>query len=188
MNNTSIDNIFDKVFDRLKKLTPALVAILIASAILLFAPTEFISKINLSNLGDEFNRICGFVFLISSCIVASIMIFSFVDFVRRKIFILKMKQELPKLTISEKIIITLMYHLPAHSISLCVQEGITGALLKKQIVTYASTVSDNVGVFTFQFILQPWVVRYLDYHPDFYNMSEEEFRQQLEKHYKRIGR
>ena len=98
-----------------------------------------------------------------------------------------MEKELPRLTNSEKIIVKLMYHMPAHSISLSAQEGITASLLQKKIVVCASSVGDNVGVFTFQFILQPWVVKYLDSHPDFFHMTEEQIKTQLKDHYNRIG-
>ena len=45
MSNTSFDKIIDSVFDSLKKLTPALLALLIASSFILFAPEEFMNKI-----------------------------------------------------------------------------------------------------------------------------------------------
>ena len=160
MSNTSFDKIIDNVFDNLKKLTPTLVALLIASSFVLFAPEEFLTKINLINLGDTFKTICGFIFVISFSLMVSIVTFSIVETVRRKCMVKSMEKELPRLTNSEKIIVKLMYHMPAHSISLSAQEGITASLLQKKIVVCASSAGDNVGVFTFQFILQPWVVKY----------------------------
>ena len=187
MSNTSFDKIIDSVFDSLKKLTPALLALLIASSFILFAPEEFMNKISLGNLGDGFKTVCGFVFIISLSLIVSILAFSIVEAIRKKCFVKSLEKELPHLTYPEKIIVKLMYHMPAHSSSLSVQEGITGALLQKKIIACASSVGDNVGVFTFQFILQPWVVKYLDSHPDFFHMTEEQIKTQLKDHYNRIG-
>ena len=186
MSNTSFDKIIDNVFDGLKKLTPALLALLIASSFILFAPEEFMNKINLNNLGDTFKTICGFIFVISLSLIVSILVFSIAKMTRRKCFVKSLEKELPRLTNPEKIIVKMMYHMPAHSISLSVQEGITGALLQKKIIVHASSVGDNVGAFTFQFVLQPWVIKYLDSHDDFCKMSQSEFERSIEEHYKRI--
>lgn len=186
MSNTSFDKIIDSVFDSLKKLTPALLALLIASSFILFAPEEFMNKISLDNLGDGFKTVCGFIFVISLSLIVSILAFSIVEAIRRKCFVKSLEKEMPHLTDPEKIIVKLMYHMPAHSISLSAQAGITGALLQKKIIAYASSVGDGIGVFTFQFVLQPWVVKYLDSHDDFCKISQSELQKCLEEHYKRI--
>lgn len=186
MSNTSFDKIIDNVFGGLKKLTPALIALLIASSFILFAPEEFIKKINLHNLGNTFRTVCGFTLVISFSLIISILSFSIIEAVKRKAYVKSLEKELSLLTNPEKIIVKLMYHMPAHSISLSVQEGITGALLQKKIITYASSVGDQVGLLTFQFVLQPWVVKYLHSHNDFCEMSQIELQNRLEEHYKRI--
>ena len=186
MSNTSFDKILDNVFGGLKKLTPALVAILIASSFLLFAPKEWLVKINLGNLDDTFKTICGFFFVISSALIMSITLFTAFEAIKKRKIVNFLEKELLKLTKAEKVIVKLMYHMPAHTISLSAQEGITGALLQKKIIAYAASVGDNVGPFTFQFVLQPWVIKYLDLHGDFYDMSQDEYNKLLEEHYKRI--
>ncbi|MBO5041211.1 MAG: superinfection exclusion B family protein [Clostridia bacterium] len=186
MSNTSFDKIIDNVFDSLKKLTPALIALLIATSFLLFAPEEFMRKINLDNLGGTFKTVCGFTFVISLSLIVSILTFSIVGLIKRIFFVKSLEKELQRLTDPEKIIVKLMYHMPAHAISLSVQEGITGALLQKKIIAYASSVGDGIGVFTFQFVLQAWVVKYLDSHDDFCKISQSELQKCLEEHYKRI--
>lgn len=186
MSNTSFDKIIDNVFDSLKKLTPALLALLIASSFILFAPEEFMRKINLDNLGGTFKTVCGFTFVISLSLIVSILTFSIVGLIKRRSFVKSLEKELQRLTDPEKIIVKLMYHMPAHAISLSVQEGITGALLQKKIIARASTVGDYVGIFTFQFVLNPWVIRYLDSHSDFYDMSQSQYDELLEEHYDRI--
>ena len=186
MSNTSFDKIIDNVFGGLKKLTPALIALLIASSFLLFAPKEIIEKINLHNLGNTFNTLCGFAFVISVSLIISILSFSIIGAIKKQSYIKSLEKELLLLTHPEKIIVELMYHMPAYSISLSVQEGITGALLQKKIIIYASSVGDRVGLLTFQFVLQPWVVKYLHSHNDFCKMSQAELQKHFEEHYERI--
>ena len=186
MGNISFDKIIENVFDSLKKLTPALVALLIASSFILFAPENFIEKIGLNKLSEDFRTICGFVFVISVALIVSISIFSLAGGIRKRMYIKSLEKGLMRLTYAENVMVQLMYHLPAHSISMSAQEGVTGALLQKKIIAFASSVSDNVGVFTFQFVLQPWVVKYLDLHDDFCKISQSELQKCLEEHYKRI--
>lgn len=186
MGNLSFEKIIDNVFDNLKKITPALIALLIASAIILYAPRTFLNKIHLDNLGDKFETICGFIFIISVSLIVSILVSSIAGAIKRKCFVKSLENELVHITNPEKIIVMLMYHMPAHTISLSIREGITGALLQKQIIAYASSVSDSVGILTFQFVLQPWVVDYLELHDDFYKMSQSEFQRCLKEHYGRI--
>jgi hypothetical protein len=99
-----------------------------------------------------------------------------------------MEKIILELTPPEKTLILLMYFSPAHSMSMSLQEGITGALLQKNIISLASSVGDNVGVFTFPCVLQPWVVRYLSSHPEILNtMSEKQIQNLINDHYRRLS-
>ena len=62
-----------------------------------------------------------------------------------------------------------------------IQDGVTGALMSKNIIELASNVPDNTGLLTYQFVLKPWVVKYLNAHKEEYEIGFEE----IEKEYNR---
>lgn len=70
----NFDKVMDKVFDGCKKLTPALVALAGASGLLLFLPSSVLEKMGLSKIPFAVKGIIGVIFIISSVLIVTIII------------------------------------------------------------------------------------------------------------------
>ena len=70
------DNLFEKVFDEFKKLTPALLAICIASGLILFLPETILRKMALNGFPLFWKRITGILFVISLALIVTILLSS----------------------------------------------------------------------------------------------------------------
>lgn len=73
-SENSVGNVIEKVFDRFKKVTPALIAVLIVSGLLLFLPETVLSRMTLNDLPAVWKRIIGITFLASATLIITIII------------------------------------------------------------------------------------------------------------------
>ena len=92
----SADTIIDKVFAYFKKITPALVAVSLASAAILFLPTSILKLLGLNDLPDEIRTTIGLLFLLSTTLIVTIAISSCWQCFARKIKHMSMLQGLKK--------------------------------------------------------------------------------------------
>lgn len=72
--NLNLAQIVESVFNGFKKLTPALLAVAIASGCILFLPVQILSKMGLDRLLDGERTILGIVFLISTILIFVIIV------------------------------------------------------------------------------------------------------------------
>lgn len=175
--SASIDRILNNVFDNLKKCTPALVTLLLGTAFLVFAPEKLLRKLHLYTIPESIMSVIGLAFLISLVLVVVIATTKLFKRISRWRSIAECKKQLNKLSDEEKMIIVLMYNQPYHILSMSESSGIAGVMRSKCIIGMASNISDGVGYLTFKYVLQPWVVKYLDKHPNFFPMTEQEIEQ-----------
>ena len=70
----SFDKIIDKVFDSFKKVTPALVAIMIVTGLILFLPVSVLEKLGLNNLEPIWRMIIGLLFILSCSLILTIFL------------------------------------------------------------------------------------------------------------------
>ena len=66
------DNLFEKVFAEFKKLTPALLALCIASGLILFLPEAIFQKLALNGLPLFWKRTIGILFVVCLALIATI--------------------------------------------------------------------------------------------------------------------
>ena len=188
MSNTSFDKIIDKVFDGFKKITPALVAVWIASSFLLVAPERLLKTMNLDNMGNEYKMFCGFLFVFSSAIIISITSLYIGRLISRtiknKAFKKSLKKVLLELTDCERKLVRLMYHSPGHSMKLF-DDCITSVLLKKGIIVNASNVKYCYSSIM-AFVLNDWVVDYLNRHPSCELCSKDDLDEVRYNYYRRF--
>lgn len=108
----SIDT--NKVFSDFKKLTPALISIMVITGLILFLPQSILEKMALDNLSDTARRIIGIIFLLSSALTVTIILFSIFENViserKYKRFRINQRKKLEKLSISPKQIIFSLLH------------------------------------------------------------------------------
>lgn len=73
MDESTASTIIDRVFDGFKKCTPALVAVLVLSGLILFLPSSILEKMSLHSIPDTWKQVTGIVFLLSASIIISIV-------------------------------------------------------------------------------------------------------------------
>ena len=81
----SADTIIDKVFAGFKKITPALVAVSLASSAILLLPKNFLELLGLHELPGKARTVIGIQFLLSATLIITIALSSCWRFVTRKI-------------------------------------------------------------------------------------------------------
>ena len=169
----------NKLFLGLKKISPALIAVFISTLLYVILPNNLLQKIGLNNLPTYVKQIIGGLLIISSALIISIIFFMITNRIKRNIAINKLNEQINELTKDELMRILMAYYSPAHVLSMSVRDGVTGALQKKHMISPASTITDGVGLLTYQFILESWVIDFLDKHIDEFGYSFED----VEKNY-----
>ena len=172
----------NKIFNGLKSLSPALIAVTITTGFFIFAPTAILEKLRLENLPESIVQIISGVFLLSSFLIITIIAFSIKERIGRKRAMRKLESVFDNLTQEEISRVLIMYHSPGNALSMSINDGVTCALYGKRIITYGSKTSDLIGFMTFIYILQPWAVEYVKKHYDEFGYSEEEIKMEDEKY------
>ena len=90
------DTIIDKVFAGFKKITPALVAVSLASGVILFLPANILELLGLEELPGTVRTAIGILFLLSTTLIVTIALSSSWKTVTRKIRHTKVLKSLKK--------------------------------------------------------------------------------------------
>lgn len=75
--NMNIDSKIDMIFDNFKKVSPALIAITIATGLILFLPDSILKRMALDKLPDLWKNIIGIIFIISVALIITIALIEF---------------------------------------------------------------------------------------------------------------
>ena len=92
----STETIIDKVFAGFKKITPALVAISLASGAILFLPASVLNVLGLNELPKNARTTIGILFLLSTTLIVTIILSSIWQKATRKMRCTKALKELRK--------------------------------------------------------------------------------------------
>ncbi len=68
-------SIIEKVFDGFKKITPALIAVLIFTGLILFLPQSILQKMALESIPNGWKLIAGLLFILSVTVILSVVCF-----------------------------------------------------------------------------------------------------------------
>lgn len=173
--NVSFDKIIDKVFAGFKKITPALIAVALASGLILFLPQNVLEKMNLHNLSKEWRTIFGLVFLITDTLVFTILLSVIIQkinkYIKNKRLNTILEKKLKNLNMEQKKIIYEMMRNSAKSISLNDTSGNTIYLINNGFLyrpqQFISLEFDN-NTYS-NHTPQPWLI-------DLYNKKPELFK------------
>ena len=172
----------DNIFNGLKRLSPALIALFCTSAFVVFAPEQILVKLGIQDLPLYVTQIVGGVFLLSFALIISILAFSVKKSHDERRAVRNMERMIEELTPEELLRVLIMYHSPGNTLSMSINDGITSSLSAKRIVVHGSNISDGIGFMSFPFILQPWAVRYIKKHRDEYNISFEDIEKERKRY------
>lgn len=176
----------NKMFDNLKKLSPALLAVCLSSGFFVVAPKSILAKLKFDSFPLVVYQIISGVFIVSSFLILTIGFFEIIQVVRAKRNKQFLEKQIDELTYDEIMRVLIMYRMPGNTLSMSIQDGVTGALRFKCIISQISNVGDGVGILTFQFILQPWVLRYLKKNLDKYSEYLSKVEEEYQKYYRRF--
>jgi len=79
------DKIIDKVFAGFKKITPALIAVFLATSAVLFLHPKILMILGLNNIPELVRTIVGIIFLLSATLIVTIFLVEGWRFVQKKI-------------------------------------------------------------------------------------------------------
>ena len=170
-SGNSVGNIIGKVFDEFKKVTPALIAILIVSGLLLFLPETVLSRMDLNNLPELWKRIIGIAFLISATLIITFttdIIIKNIDKIRKR---RKFRKCYMRLSDDHKAILSNILRSSNKRMKLDYTAGTTQYLMSSgfiiQVQTYLFVGPE--GIDPSDFIPHPWLI-------DLYNTEPKIFK------------
>lgn len=173
--NISIDNIFEKIFDNFKKITPFLIAIAIFTGLLLFLPENTLKTMKLNELPILWYRIIGITFLLSIALITTIVLSSMFSPIKLKWQnwqkIKKLKKEYKKLSPEQKEIILQLLKSEDKSIQLDMNSGNANHLVNKLFLYCKNQlVMPGFGAELYlTFNPQPWLLDLWNEEPEFFN-------------------
>lgn len=159
----STDTIIDKVFAGFKKITPALVAIALASGIMIFLPEEYLLIIGIKELVERTRTGIGITFLISVVLIITIVTSKLYKTVRsswgKAVSMKKCERMYLGLSSEHKNLINKIMNDKNKSISLNITSGDTQYLVNNgfiyrppQLIPY-----DGENVIA-KYVPQPWLI------------------------------
>jgi hypothetical protein len=160
---------FNSLLSLLKKPSPILVSVSIATGALIFLDQSYLKKLFLLDFRNQYGIYIGITFMIST----SILLMYCLMFSYRKILepfeLAKLKKIRVKnlLSLNQEQLYTVIqiYYRPNHSANLDISQSLTTTLEYYQIIGRASQI--GVAFTYFSYFLQPWVVEYIRKNPNF---------------------
>ena len=154
-------------------------AIALGAGLILFLPDSLIQKLYLVTFRDSFGFIIGLVFIISISIVGVTVLVAFYKMLSSKILFAKSKKSREKclngLDDYQKTIVYSLMEEINHTDELPIHDGSVIWLEQNWIIGKAASqhfISDPTNP-TFPYMLQPWVVEYLNLHKVLYQSVKE---------------
>lgn len=166
----------EKVFDSFKQISPALIAVTIASGLILFLPESVLEKMALNNLQDIWKIVIGLLFIVSCTLIITIAVVEVCSRMRQKIELrrfrrLKRKQfvDLPS---TYKSMLVHLLKSPKCAVELDPSSGNTLYLLSNQFIHQAQSYMfvgvDHIAPVTY--VPEPWLIDLFHKEPDLFNL------------------
>ncbi len=155
-----IEAIIVKVFDSFRKISPALIAIAIVTAIILFAPISFLTQLGLDTLSRDVTIVIGLVFLLSITLILTILFSYIFEHLRKRKIIKEKINDCRMLNDKQKEIMKKMMQSKDRANFLKSTDGDVVFLKSKGLICRPEQTADihMVSSNTYEFCPQPWVV------------------------------
>ncbi|WP_291246609.1 super-infection exclusion protein B [Fournierella sp.] len=169
-SDKSIGDMIEKVFGEFKKVTPALISVLVASGLILFLPEKVLSKMALSNLPESWKRIISFIFLVSISLIAAIGISEVVKKLENCRIRKKLRKQYIELSSDCKNILIGLLRSRSKKMKLDYTAGTTQYLISNgfihQVQSYMFVGPGYIE--PVDFVPQPWLVDLYNKEPDLF--------------------
>ena len=163
--NINFGDILNNIFDGLKRVTPALIALLLLASFLLFAPKKILKILHLDEIDNIFMIAAGAVFVLTASVLLSLLIFMLYkkiqSFYNKKKLIKAQAKLLKGLSKTEAKIIIDMFSSDGYSAYLSLIEGYASILERKGMILKMSNLSVANNNISLPYMLQPWLIEYL---------------------------
>lgn len=175
------------IMDFLKLQTKIMVAIVLATGIVLFLPGELISKMYMDEFRNEYGFIIGTVFIVSISIVTVRMLISIFNYFHEIYTQKKIKENSGKFIASldayKKTIVYLLYNEDNHTHELPLNDGAVVVLENMMVIGKATNqyLVDDITNPMFPYLLQPWVIEKLQSDKELLASFERAAEEQMHK-------
>lgn len=171
------DTIIDKVFAGFKKITPALVAVSLASGAVLFLPARVLNVLGLNELPKPARTTIGILFLLSTILIVTIFLSSIWQKATRKMRSIKLLKELRKRYIAlapeqKKIVLELLKD-EEKVIFLDEASGNTQYLLENNFIyrPWQAFSPEHDNTIFMKYIPHPWLIDLYNKEPKLFNAN-----------------
>lgn len=140
--------------------------VLVMTGILLFTPVSLIDRLGLGQLRVKSQPLLGLIFLGAAVILLIDVVDKSIQWVKKRLQYTgkDAKKRLDSLSVIGKGIVCRMYNSESHSLRLPVDSATAELMYGLSIISRPSTSGQGI---LFDWFLQPWVVAYLDRHPEY---------------------
>ena len=158
----------DKVLDWIKLSPKYLFPVSLATGFLLFAKSEYLAALGLTELRSKYLPWIGGVFLLSTALFLSHVVTAFFSWLREKInlyFVVRYgRKKLHNLTNDERRILRDYIGRGTKTQNLSVEDGVVSELESENIIYQSSNIGRLVSGFAYN--IQPWAWEYLNKNPE----------------------
>lgn len=166
----SVDGNTIKELEKLLKAPYILLTLALCSGLLLFLPDFIVKKMYLLDFRDKFGGIIGVIFLISLCLLLTLLCTKIYSYARtitkRKKDIARKKKYLLKLEENKAKVIKNLLKAPTHTMPMQYNNGVTMELVSYGVISQAgSTQAMEFGYdneIILKYFLQPWVAELIN--------------------------
>ena len=166
----------EKVFDSFKKISPALIAVTIASGLILFLPESILERMALNNLQDGWKLVSGLVFIISFTLIITIVIIDVCKRLHQAIIVtryrrLKRKQFINLPLDYKKMLVSILTS-PQCSAELDPTSGKTLYLMNNQFIHQAQSYIFAGPGYTapVTYVPEPWLIDLFNNEPNLFTL------------------
>lgn len=169
-SDKSIGDVIEKAFGEFKKVTPALISVLIASGLILFLPEKVLSQMALNDLPESWKRIISIVFLASTSLITTIIIRETIENLDNKRIRRKLRKQYIELSGDFKAILIDILCSRDQKMKLDYTAGTTQYLINNGFIHQVQPYM-FVGpryIEPIDFVPQPWLVDLYNREPDLF--------------------
>ena len=169
-SDKSIGDIIEKAFGEFKKVTPALISVLVASGLILFLPEKVLTQMALNNLPESWKRMISIVFLISASLIATLIMSETLESLENRRIRRKYRKLYVELSADCKSILINLLRSRDKKMKLDYTAGTTQYLMSNGFIHQAQSYM-FVGpgyMEPLDFVPQPWLVDLYNKEPDLF--------------------
>lgn len=172
--NVNFDSKIDKIFADFKKVSPALIAVAVASGLILFLPYNILERMALDKLPYLWKRAIGIFFILSVALIATIVLIDVYKKVctkiKYKLAIKRLRNRYLQLSNSQKSLLKKMLHSKEKSSKLDVTSGDVLYLQENDFIQRAEHLMVVAPGYTAPVIFtpQPWLLDLYNHEPEIF--------------------